>query len=93
MNRYPLQKGRVAMLREYKPVHIRGRMRTEKIRELESKLTIEELQQMACMIDLLVEHHGWKMDELQAEIDRRVAEDNRRREEGTLVAVVRGIKQ
>ena len=48
---------------------------------------------MACMIDLLVEHHGWKMDELQAEIDRRVAEDNRRREEGTLVAVVRGIKQ
>ena len=81
------------MPREYKPVHIRGRVRTEKIRELESKLTIEELQQMACMIDLLVEHHGWKMDELQAEIDRRVAEDNRRREEGTLVAVVRGIKQ
>lgn len=81
------------MPREYKTVYIRGRMRTEKIRELESKPTIEELQQMACMIDLLVEHHGWKMDELQAEIDRRVTEDNRRRGEGTLVAVVRGIKQ
>lgn len=81
------------MPREYKPIFIKGRMRTEKIRKIESKLTIEELQQMACMIDLLVEYHGWKMDELQAEIERRVAEDNRRREDGTLVAVVRGIKQ
>ena len=81
------------MPREYKPIILKGRMRTEKIREIESKLTIEELQQMACMIDLLVEYHGWKMDELQAEIDRRVAEDDRRREDGTLVAVVRCLKQ